>query len=365
MMTTKIVQLLPDMELGGVERGVIELSRELVTHEIESHVISRYGVLVKDLLANGGHHTHYDCGSKNIVTLPYRAYQLHKILSHINPSIIHVRSRVPAWLLFCLGAHRRWPIISTCHGMYSVNRYSAQMTKAQKVICPSTAMVEYVKKNYQTPEDKIRLIHRGIDFNYFDSTKIDSEFCNDFIQHHRLQDKTIIALVGRLSSLKGHLLFLQAFAQAYKSNKNVVALIVGGDDKNPQRLHNIKNLAQQLGISDSIRYAGTQRQMREIYSLSHVLISASTKPEAFGRTTVEALAMQCPTIAPAHGGALDIIRHGENGLLFTPNNKESLVTAMLSIFELPKDNLRQSVREFSLDNMTKKTMSVYKEVLEK
>ncbi len=361
----KVVQLLPDMVLGGVERGVVELSRYLVNQGMESVVISRHGELINTVLADGGQHVHYDCGSKNILTLPYRAFQLREILMAINPSIIHVRSRVPAWLLYFAGAHLKWSVVSTCHGMYSINRYSAQMTRAKKVICPSTAMVDYVQKNYHTPTNKVRLIHRGIDFDYFTPTKVDKECSLALQTQFQLQGKKIIALVGRLSSLKGHGLFLMAFAKAYQKDNNLLAIIVGDDDKNPQRLITLKDTAQSLGIGDAVRFVGKQQQMREIYHLSDVVVSASTKPEAFGRTVVEALAMNCLTIAPAHGGAMDIIQANKNGILFTPSDCDGLATAMLSVFELPKIDLRESVSAFSLQQMVQKTRAVYDEVLAK
>lgn len=357
-----VVQILPKMELGGVERGVVELSQQLVQNGIASHVISTGGELVQQLLAQGGQHTPFDCASKNLLTAPVRSWQLKKILHKINPSIIHVRSRVPAWLLRLGNVAARYKIVSTCHGLYSVNFYSAQMTKADRVICPSRSMIDYVKNNYGVEVSRLRLIHRGVDFAYFDADKIDHAICQSLVEKHGLQGKTVFAIVGRASAIKGQRLFLQAFAKAMAGDKNAVALVVGECNKQSSAWQAMQTLVQQLNLQNKVVYTGTVRTMRELYAVADYVVSASLKPEAFGRTVAEALAIGCPVVAPRHGGALDIVAEGTNGLLFLPNDVADLARCLQQVQALPKIDFRQTVQSFSLKRMTEQTLSVYREL---
>ena len=162
----RIVQLLPDLNAGGVERGVVELSRALVLRGHDSVVISRPGALTAAIVEDGARHVAFDCGGKNPLTVPRRARRLRALLDDIRPDIAHVRSRVPAWLLRFAGGDG-FAVVSTFHGIYRVNRYSGRMADAVRVICPSRAVMRHVAEHYAPPAGRLRLVHRGVDLDYF------------------------------------------------------------------------------------------------------------------------------------------------------------------------------------------------------
>ena len=163
----RILQLLPELNEGGVERGVVELNREFVKKEIESFVISKGGKLENQINLDGGTFIKFDVCSKNIFTAFRRVNALKKILKEIKPDIIHVRSRVPAWLVYFANKSLKIKVVSTVHGFNSVGFYSSIMQKADAVICVSNSIKEYIQKHYQTNESKITVIPRGIDLELF------------------------------------------------------------------------------------------------------------------------------------------------------------------------------------------------------
>lgn len=357
----RIVQLLPSMNMGGVERGVAELVQALSTAGHECAVISRRGGLCDAVIAGGGRHVEFDCGSKNILTAPARIRRLRALLRECAPDIVHVRSRVPAWLLHFAGG--AFAVVSTFHGIYHVSAYSRQMTRADAVICPSRAVREHITRYYHVAPQRLHLIPRGVDMQYFNPARTDADFCRLLQARWRLAGHTVFTIAGRASALKGHALFLRAFARLYHRAsfaRPPLALLVGND--NVDRTIRLARLAADLGIGDAVRFGGASRRMREVYAVSDVVVSASLQPEAFGRTVAEALAMRRPVAAPAHGGALDIVRSGDNGMLFTPGNAAALAQALQQAAALSRDGLRESVAAFTLPRMVEQTQAVYEQV---
>ena len=360
----KVVQLLPGMHVGGVERGVVELSRALVRDGMESVVISRPGELSGAIGDDGGVHIPFNCGGKNIVTFPSRVFALRALLERLRPDIVHVRSRLPAWLLrFCRGVGD-FSVVSTFHGLYSVGAYSRQMAQADAIICPSNASVAHVRRHYPQAAEKLHLIHRGVDFFYFDPATADIGYCDDFRRQQRWQGCKVVAIVGRMSALKGHALLLHAFARIHAAAPDLRLLVVG-NESGGRRTERLQQLARQLGLQDKVFFAGVQRRMREMYRLADIVVSSSTKPEAFGRTMAEALAMNCAVVAAAHGGALDIVQDGKNGILFPPDDEAALAAALTRAATTEWCGLRQSVVVFSLQQMTAKTIAVYRTLANK
>lgn len=351
----KVLQLLPSLGIGGVERGVVELSRRLSARGFCSIVAANGGDLARDIVNDGGRFVHMDCAGKNPLGAAARVRQLHTLLTEESPDIIHVRSRVPGWLLFF--ARRKTPrpkakVVSTIHGIYHPGFYSGIMTKADAIICPSNAVWHYARKHYNAPESKLHLIHRGIDFDYFDPQKTDSDFCAAFRKRYQLQNKRIALMAARLTQLKGHAVFVRALV----ARADLTGLMVGGGGASRQK--RLLQLAHRAGVAERIIFAGAQTNMREMYAIADITVSASTRPEAFGRTVAESLAMNTPVAACAHGGALDIVQDGVNGCLFAPGDISALAAA-IDRGLLLRDGLRESVLPMSLDMMFDKTLAVY------
>ena len=360
----RIVQVIPELNEGGVERGVVELNREFVKKGIESFVISAGGKLENQINLDGGNHVKFDVCSKNIFTAFSRVNALKKILKEINPDIIHVRSRVPAWLVYFANKKLNIKVVSTVHGFNSVGFYSSIMQKSDAVICVSNSIKEYIQKHYQTSENKITVIPRGIDLELFNPKKIDETFIENFKKEFDLRDKFVVSSVGRVTQLKDYETFIKAILLVKKEIPNIVGLIVGGvrSDKEDY-LNSLKNLIKELNLEENIIFTGSQSKIEQIYALSDVVISSSKKPESFGRAVAEAICMNKPAIATNHGGVKDIIIENVNGFFFEVGNDKELADNILKAKTLKFDGYDYISSNFSLGNMVMKTIKVYEDLL--
>jgi glycosyltransferase involved in cell wall biosynthesis len=360
-----VVQLLPELNQGGVERGAVELSRELVKRGHQSTVISAGGSQAEQIEKDGGRHITFDVCSKNPLTFPKRVSDLRRLLSDLSPSILHARSRVPAWLCWFANKTLKLPFVTTVHGFNSVSKYSAIMTKGNAVICVSNPIKEYIQKNYGTPDEKITVIHRGIDPVEFDPDKLDHAWMESFKKTYGLHGKFIVTAVGRITELKDYETFIRAVSACAQTLPTICGVIVGGVRHDKQAYYErLQALVKELHAEKQIVFAGSHNRMPEIYALSDVLVSSSKKPESFGRTLIEAMAMNTPVIATRHGGALDIIEEGSNGFLVAPGNANELATAIIRQHGIHRPALRADVlRRFTLDQMVEKTIGVYRNII--
>ncbi|MFA7256222.1 MAG: glycosyltransferase family 4 protein [Kiritimatiellales bacterium] len=391
-----IVQILPELNQGGVERGTVELSRELVKHGHQSTVISAGGSQAVQIEKDGGRHITLDVCSKNPFTTPLRIFRLRKILRELaqgsevggrrtedrghplttsnqqsaTPNhapcggmILHARSRVPAWLCYFANKQLKIPFVTTVHGFNSVNKYSKIMTRGDAVICVSNPVKKYIQKNYGTPDEKITVIHRGIDPAEFDPEKLDQSWIGSFKKQFGLNEKFVVTAVGRITELKDYETFIQAVVACAHDMPDIRGLIVGGVRHDKQAYYErLQSLVKELHAEDRIIFAGSHSRMPEIYALSDVLVSSSKKPESFGRTLIEAMAMNTPVIATRHGGALDIIKDGINGFLFAPGDVTELADALRRQKEIPREGLREYVlKRFTVAAMAEKTINIYQQ----
>lgn len=362
----KIVQILPRLNEGGVEVETVELSRELVCSGHESIVISNGGKFVSTIENDKGKHIKFDVASKNIFTAPFRIYKLHKIFKKLNPDIIHVRSRVPAWLAYFANKTLNIPFVTTVHGFNSVNLYSKIMTEGDAVICVSNGVKEYIRKHYNTPSKKITIIHGGIDLDKFNTKNINLLFIDEFKKQYDLNNKFIVSVVGRVTQLKDIETFIKAITKLKRQIPNIKALIVGGVQKDKQSyFQDLKKLVKELELEDEVIFTGSQNNIAEIYALSDVVVSSSKKPESFGRSVAEAIAMNTPVVATNHGGVKDIIIDGVNGYFFEVEDSKDLANKIIKVKNLLFDGHNYIKNNFSLEQITKKTLDVYRQVIQK
>jgi len=357
----KIVQLLPELNEGGVERGTVELNRELVKRNIESVVISAGGKLVEQIEIDGGQHITFDVCSKNPATALFRVYQLRKLLTRLQPDILHARSRVPAWLTYLANKKMRVSFVTTVHGFNSVNFYSQIMTFSDRVICVSHVIKEYIQKHYQIADEKIVVIPRGVDLELFNPENLDQQFIRTFKEEYQLDGRFVVTAVGRITQLKDHETFIRGVVAASEQIPNICGLIVGGVRKDKQGYFNLlQALVEELGAKELIRFVGSQNRIAEVYSLSNLVAICSKKPESFGRSAAEAVAMNVPVVATNHGGVLDIVNEGESGSFFPIGDYAALARQILVLQKQQFSDLRTHIdREFSLRQMVEKTIAVY------
>ncbi|NIM74343.1 MAG: glycosyltransferase [Gammaproteobacteria bacterium] len=361
----RIVQLVPDLEEGGVERGVVEMNRELVARQIDNIVVSRGGKLVAEIQKHGGRHIVMDVGSKNPLTAPFRALRLRQLFHELKPSIIHARSRVPAWLCVMANRHPRFPFVTSVHASYSVNRYSRVMGAGDRVICVSEVLSSYMQENYQTDPIKITVIQRGVDMRVFDPARIDSEFVSTFKRQYGLAGRKVILSVGRISHLKDFESFIDAIAIIRNSMPEVVGLIVGGITPDKQRyFEELKRRRNQLGLKDHVVFAGSHSQMPEIYHLADVMVNASLKMSNVGRTVAEGLAMNTPVLATTEKGLRNLVHDGSNGFIINTRDPEDLAEKVIRGLALERKGIRETVpEEYTLAHMAEQTLTVYRDLL--
>jgi glycosyltransferase involved in cell wall biosynthesis len=363
----KIVQILPELNEGGVERGTMELSREFVALGHESIVISCGGKLVSNIEADGGKHISLDVCSKNPLTALARIYKLRKVLKSLKPDIVHVRSRVPAWLTYFANKSLKIPFVTTVHGLNSISSYSRIMTKGDRVICVGEAVQEYIINGYalDNNDNRITTIQRGVDLSRFNILNIDKSFIKSFKEEHELENKYIVTSVGRITWLKDYETFIEAIAIAKLEIPNIIGLIVGGAGKGKiDYLNSLKRLVAQYNLEDNIKFTGSQSKMPEIYFLSNILVNASLKMGNVARTIIEALALDTLVIATTYEGLNDIVVDGKNGAIIETKNAKQLANKIVEVKNNNYQNVSKTIpKEYTLDMMSESTLDVYKNLL--
>ena len=364
----KVIQILPELEFGGVERGTIELGKYLVDQGHESIVISNGGRLVAQLEAEGIRHITLPVHKKRLSSLK-QVKILRNLFEEERPDIIHLRSRLPAWLAYLawrrMDPQTRPRLVTTVHGFYSVNAYSKIMTRGEQVICVSNSVKDYVQKNYpNVPEDKLTVIHRGVDsamFPYgFQPTPEWLEIWHQ--QYPQLEGKYVVTLPGRITRWKGQLDFIKVIAALKTKGLPVHGLIVG--EPHPKKLEfleEVKNAIRAAGVEKNVTLVGHRSDLREVMATSDVVVSCSTDPEAFGRVTLEALAIGKPVAAYSHGGVDEQL----DAMLPEGKIKVGDIDAMGALLEKwtqAKCNPQQT-ELFELKQMLRKTIEVYSGIL--
>lgn len=370
----KAVQLVPAMEEGGVERYITALNRILVEHGWENSVISSGGKLEFDIRGDSGRTQKLDLKSKNPFTAVFRAWKLRKLILAEKPDVVIAHSRVPAWLfllarrldrLFSSTLHSSLStlhFITYAHGANSVSRYSRVMTAGEIVMCPSNFIKEYLMKAYGTPAEKFRVIPHAVDFERFDPANLDQ----DFIAAKRAEwgirpgDKVVMC-VGRITPLKGLDNLIEELGNWERGmgNGGAKLIIVGGAEKKREAyFESLKKKVSALPLSTATVFAGAQNKIPECLSIADVVVSANvTKPESFGLSMAEALAMGKPVVAKGFGGALDIVRDGVDGFFC---DRGGFAAAIEKALTLDTANIRaDAMKRFDFGVMSERTMSVY------
>lgn len=362
-----VLQILPSLESGGVERGTLEVGDELVRRGHRSLVVSGGGRMVADLEAAGSQHFTASVGKKSPLTLRWVSW-LKSLMRSEHVDIVHVRSRVPAWVTWLawksLPESQRPRLVTSVHGQYSVSRYSEIMTSGEVVIAVSNTIHEYIQTNYpRVPTEKIRVIHRGVDpaefpRNFEPPVSWIKSFCEQFPGTH---GKRLITLPGRITRLKGHDDLLRMLADLKSRGLPVHGLIVGGEDpRKAQYAQSIRDLCTELGLQDDVTFTGLRSDMKEIYAISDLVVSLSSKPESFGRTVLEALSLGTPVLGYSHGGVGEILAevfpHGAvqaGDVSQLADQAEAVLNSATSVPE---------VAAFRLQDMLDQTVGLYEEL---
>ena len=339
-MTMKILQILPALNQGGVEYYVLENCAHIATYA-NSYVISSGGRLVSRLEQAGSTHFTLPIEKKRVRSL-LQIGKLARLINEIEPDIIHIHSRLQAWLVhFALKRVKTRPhIVTTVHGFNSISRYSEQMLKADRVIVVSKALENYLINAYPRADVKrFAIITQGIDPTIFHRNVTVPDAMHARLQTLGITEQDqILLLAGRITRIKGIPLVIELMAKL-KTNgiTHIKALIVGGyDARNRAFYEEMKALIAAKGLTKSILWYGTCDEMAAIYTRANITLSLTTKPESYGRTVLEALACGTPVIGFNYGGVGEnLSRFYSNGAI-RPHHLPTLYDKTLEILAIPK-----------------------------
>lgn len=362
-----ILQILPELNSGGVERGTLEVGAEIVRRGHRSLVVSGGGRMVDDLEQAGSQHFAASVGNKSPLTLRQVGW-LRKLIIEQNVDIVHARSRVPAWVAWL--AMRKIPevqrphFVTTVHGQYSVSRFSEIMTRGDRVIAVSGTIENYIRGNYpQTPVDRVHTIYRGVDPAEFPhGYQPSDEWMRDL---HRewpsLAGKRLLTLPGRITRLKGHVDFLKMLVSLRDSGVDAHGLIVGGVDRRKLRYAaEVKRAVAEFGLKDDVTFTGHRSDMKEFYAVSDVVFSLSSKPESFGRTVLEALNLGTPVVGYSHGGVGEILSDVFPAGAVPVGDCDELTDRVTQLLE--QRTVVPPVSQYSLAEMLEQTLQLYEDV---
>jgi len=356
-----ILQVVPELNVGGVETGTVELARQLVRLGHKAVVVSAGGALVKDLEASGAVHYQLPVHKKSLISMIGLVPQLAQIIKKEDIDIVHARSRVPAWIAYFACRRTKAVFVTTCHGYYRKHVFSFVMGWGKRVITLSNAIARHMIEDFGVPHERIRLVPRSVDLEKFKFMSPDKKRKKDFN----------VGIIARITPLKGHLFFIKAMAKVARVVPRLKIWIIGDAPATRQAYkEQVQVLTKRLGLWHCTEFLGTQRDIPEILSQLDVVVLATVTQEAFGRVIVEAQAAGVPVVATKVGGVVDIISDKETGLLVPPSDPQSMAEAVIKLFKDP--DLCASMAEKALKKVralyntalfVENTLKVYEEAL--
>jgi glycosyltransferase involved in cell wall biosynthesis len=375
-----VLQIIPRLNTGGVERGTVDVAKFLKNEGHRPLVISAGGKLCDALRRAEVEHVILPVDKKNPFTLLLNAIRLRRIIKKYKVDIVHARSRAPAWSAYLACKWTKTPFLTTFHGAYNFSnswkkRYNEVMTYGSKVIAPSQFIKKHILENYSSKTSKdIIVIPRGVSMSLFNPDCVSPGHLNGiFEQFHLPLDKKIILLPGRITRWKGHLVLLQALT-LLKGRDDFFCVFLGSvANKNSSYYEEITTFIQDNDLGARISIIEENEDIASFYKLAHVVVSASTDPEAFGRVMAEAGAIGRPVIASDHGGAQEIIVHGKTGWLFPSGDASTLATYLREVLSygirqhkaMGAEAVAHVQANFTNEAMASKTLKVYESLLKK
>ena len=369
-----IAQILPALNTGGVERGVIEISKALIDNNFKSIVISSGGHMEAQLRRTGGTHYKLDVNSKN----PFRWHKIRKelkiILKNENVDLLHLCSRAPAWIAFPLGKTLKIPVITSVHMRFRKTNffkkiYNSILIKGDLVIAISKHIEICIKNTFPKVSHKIKVVHRGVDLKLFDSLNINPARIIAQAKLIGLKDNVpVIIMASRPALWKGYLILIKALS---KVNENFQCILIGAADGDKKFKDLLINKIIKYNLETKVKLVQSSKDIQAAMILADLIVMPSISPEPFGRIIVEAQALGKIPIAFDHGGASETIIDGKTGFLAKALSAESLAEKILLALSM-KSAKRESMgnyskkfvsKNFSHNKMCKLTLSIYKQCI--
>ena len=371
-----VLQVLPEMNHGGVEVGTVEIASGMQEAGIKNFVASSGGRMVYDLKKIKVKHFELPLKTKNPFKLWLNSKRLEKIIKENGINIVHARSRAPAWSAYWAAKRTGAEFLTTFHGTYGLGPwgikkiYNRVMTYGKLVIAISSHIKNHMIKEYKFDESKMRLIHRCVNIDNFSPSKVSKErIAQALTENHIPEDKPVISLIGRVTRWKGQHLLIEALSKI--KTKDFYCLIVGSDQGRTHYTNELKELVHKYKLDAKVQFIDHSFDIPALLMLSDVVLSTAIEPEAFGRAAIEGQAMGKIVLASNIGGSLDNTIDGVTGKLFESNNAKSLADAIdwaLNLSPSERKKISKAAIKNVKDNFTKqimcdKTIAVYHELL--
>ena len=378
----KVLQVIPKLGYGGAETGCYDIAHYLSEHNCDSYIVTSGGELLKFVDKKKVKLIRLPVHSKNPILIFLNSICLVFLILFLNISIVHVRSRAPAWS--CLFATRitRRKFVTTFHGTYNFNSlikkfYNSVMVRSDLIIAGSNFIFSHISENYSkyiNIKKRFLVIFRGINIDYFDpSTTVENDEDKLFKEWKLHVGKRTILLPGRLTSWKGQEMFIEALNKVNieLGHDAFNAVILGSDQGRNVYKKKILRLTEQYRLTNQVRFIEHCKNMPLAYKISDFVVSSSIEPEAFGRISVEAQSMEKPILASNIGGSKETIINDKTGFLFEAGNVDDLSKKIIEILNLDESTLKSMGREgrkniikkFNIEKMCFSTYSEYKRLV--
>ena len=379
----KVLQVIPKLGYGGAETGCYDLAHYLQEQNAKSYIVTSGGPLLKYIDKKKVKLIRLPVQSKNPILIFLNSIILTIIILLSGINIVHARSRAPAWSCFIACKITRRKFVTTFHGTYNFNSsikkfYNSVMVKSDLIIAGSNFIFSHINQNYSNylnKSQKLLTIFRGINLDYFDSKKIksnaESKLMNDWKLDKTLSfyQKKIILFPGRLTSWKGHEMFIESLNIFKQKNpdKLFFVIILGSDQGRKIYKKKIQRLVEQYRLIQDILFIDNCEKMPLAYKIANIVTNCSIEPEAFGRVAVEAQAMEKVIIASDIGGSKETIIDNKTGFLFKAGDANALSEKLAHIFELDETTLKSMgiegrknvIKKFNVEKMCFSTYSEY------
>ncbi|MDC0427346.1 glycosyltransferase family 4 protein [Candidatus Pelagibacter sp.] len=378
----KVLQVIPKLGYGGAETGCYDLAHYLHENNCTSFIATSGGDLIKFIDKKKVKLFRLPVHSKNPLIIIFNTFALVFIILVNGISIVHARSRAPAWSCFLATKITRKKFVTTFHGTYNFNNsikkfYNSIMVRSNLIIAGSNFIFSHINKNYSKylgAKKKLLVIFRGINVDYFDpSTTTETQEKQLLIDWQIDKSKKIILLPGRLTSWKGQESFIEALSLVNKElgYDSFYGVILGSDQGRNVYKKKITRLVEQHRLTNQLKFIEHCKNMPVAYKISDLIVSASIEPESFGRVAVEAQSMKKPILASDIGGSNETVENGKTGFLFEAGNPVSLSNKILEILKLDESTLKSMgnegrkniIKKFNVEKMCFSTYSEYKKLL--
>lgn len=375
-----LLQVTPELETGGAEQTTIDVAHAVVAQGGKALVATKGGRMAARLEADGGRLAQMPAQSKNPLVMLGNAARLIDLIKREKVSLVHARSRAPAFSALWAAHATQTPFVATYHGVYNAKSdlkrwYNAVMTKGDLVIANSEYTRQHVIKEHGVAPEKVVAIPRGVDLSRFEPGVVGAERVEALRKAWGVEPgerRLKVLLAGRLTRWKGQGLLIQAMKLLKDRGENRILLLLAGDDQGRKGYRaELEGAIAAAGLEDAVRLVGHCDDMPAAYLLADLAIAPSLEPEAFGRTAVEPQVMGRPVLASDHGAPRETVVPGETGWLVAPGDAEAWADALLLACEAGAAG-RQTMglaartrarRLYSVDAMCEATLKVYARVL--